>query len=146
MLDLKNEDERLRLVDMISRLKCEIELPESWSDFFDHSGLIGSIASDRRKFPRWKNRTVAGLLCRETFPVIPRSKQWYPVYLMDMSRNGARFIHSEQLYPLEQMHLLCIDDVSARLLQNDCFRAIEVVRCVRVQAKCYEVGVRFIDA
>ena len=144
MLELQDEVGRLRIIDTITRMKCEIELPESWGDFFDHSGPMGSIPSDKRQFPRWKNRALAGLFQCETFPVIPRGNQWHPVYLKDVSRGGAAFIHSEQLYPLEQMRLLFIDDVSARLLQKECLRTIEVIRCVRVQAKCYEVGVRFI--
>ncbi len=145
MLDIQDERGHLRLADAITRLKCEIELPESWSDFFAQSGAARGDVPERRQFPRWRNRTLAGLLCRETFPTLPRSEQWYPIYLKDVSRGGAAFIHSEQLYPLEQLRLLFIDDVSSRLLQECCLRPIEVEWCKRVQARCYEVGVHFID-
>jgi hypothetical protein len=144
MLDLQNEAARFHGIDAITLLKCEIELPESLGEFFDHSGLTGAHAYERRQFPRWKNRTRAGLFYNETFPVIPRERQCHAVYLNDVSRGGARFLHSEELYPLEQMHLLFIDSVSSRLMSNDFLRVIEVLRCARVAAKCYEVGVRFI--
>ncbi len=146
MLDLKDEGERLRLADAITKLPCQIELPESWSDFFEVSGLVGSSPDDKRRAARWKNRVVAGLLSRTTFPVLPRNEEWMPVYIKDLSRTGAGFVHREQLFPLERMSLLLIDDRSAKLLQHNCMQTMEIVWCTRVQAKCYEVGARFIDA
>ena len=145
MLELQDESGRLRLADAITKLECEIKLPESWSDFFEVSGLVGSSPDDNRRAARWRNRVRAGLLCRETFPVLPRSDEWYPVYIKDLSHSGAAFIHSEQLFPLERMSLLLIDERSSRLLQNNCLQTMEVVWCKRVQANCYEVGGRFID-
>jgi hypothetical protein len=144
MLDLQDEVGRLSVIDTITRMKCEINLPESWGEFLCQSGLTGSGESDRRQFSRWRNPTLAGLLHCETFPVIPRDQQWHPIYIKDLSFSGAVFINSEQLYPLEQMRLLFVDDVSSRLLRKDCFRTIEVVRCKRVQANCYEVAARFV--
>lgn len=121
MLDLQDESGRLRLADAITQLECKIELPDTWHDFFDQVGPTGSDPTERRQFPRWKNRSLAGLLHCETFPVIPRNRQWFPIYLKDVSRGGVAFIHSEQLYPLERMRLLFIDDVSSRLLRKDVF-------------------------
>ncbi len=144
MLDIQDENGRLRLTEAITRLECEIEFPETWGDFFSRSGPTGSDPTEKRQFPRWINRTLAGLLYCNTFPLIPRNEQWYPIYLKDVSQGGVAFIHSEQLYPLERMRFLFIDDVSSRLLQNKYLRAIEVVRCKRVQAKCYEIGARFV--
>jgi PilZ domain-containing protein len=145
MLELQDESGRLRLANAITTLQCEIELPESWSDFFDISGMAASSEFDNRRAARWKNRVLAGLLYRTTFSVLPRSEGWHPIYIKDLSHSGAAFIHSEQLYPLERMRILMIDDRSSRLLQNDCLRTAEVVWCRRVQDKCFEVGARFID-
>ncbi len=144
MLDLQDEGGRLRLADAISRIKCEIEFPEAWSEFLNHSGPAGSVPADNRRFRRWKNRTLAGLLQCETYPVIPRNEQWRPIYLKDVSRGGVAFVHSEQLYPLERMRILFIDEVSSRLLENYYLRIIEVVRCKYVRTKCYEVGAQFV--
>jgi hypothetical protein len=100
---------------------------------------------EKRRHLRWKNRTMAGLYCRETFPALPRPEQWHPIYVKDVSRSGAAFIHSEQLFPLERMHIFFMDDMSWRLLQAEPIRDIEVAHCRYVQPKCYEVGVRFLD-
>ena len=145
MLDLKDEGDRLRLAEAVTKLECEIELPESWSDFFNVSGMTGSSPSEKRRAPRWKNRALAGLEYRSTFPVLPRNEAWHPIYIKDLSRVGAAFVHSEQLYPLEQLQILFIDDRSAQLLQNDCLRTVEIVWCKRIQGKCFEVGCRFIE-
>ena len=145
MLELKDESGRLRLADAIAKLQCEIELPESWDDFFEISGLACSSTFDKRRAARWKNRALAGLLYRTTFPVLPRGEGWHPIYIKDLSRSGAAFVHSEQLFPLERMRILVIDDRSSRLLQNHCLRTMEIVWCKRVQDKCFEVGSRFID-
>ena len=114
-------------------------------DFFKTSGLTQSGMSDARQSARWKNRVVGGLLCRTTFPVLPRSEEWHPIYIKDLSRSGAAFIHSEQLYPLERIRILVTDDRSSRLLRNDCLRTMEVVRCRRVEDNCFEVGARFVE-
>lgn len=145
MLELQDESGRLRLADAITELQCKIELPESWSDFFEVSGMTGSSPFDRRRAARWNNRVVAGLLYRTTFSVLPRGEGWHSIYIKDLSHSGAAFIHCEQLYPLERMRILMIDDRSSRLLQNNCLRTAEVVWCRRVQDKCFEVGSRFID-
>lgn len=145
MLELRDESGRLRLADAITKLQCEIELPESWNDFFDFSGMACSSAFDNRRAARWKNRALAGLLYRTTFPVLSRPEGWYPIYIKDLSRSGTAFVHSEQLYPLERMRILVIDDRSSRLLRNNCLRTVEVVWCKRVQGKCFEVGSRFVD-
>ena len=145
MLELEDESGRLRLADAITQLQCEIELPASWSDFFKVSGMAGSGALDKRRAARWKNRVRAGLLDRTTFSVLPRSAGWHSIYIKDLSRSGAAFLHSEQLYPLERIRILMIDDRSLRLLRNDCLRTVEVVRCRRIEDKCFEVGTCFVE-
>ena len=144
MLDIQNENERQRLATAIAGLPCKIELPSSWRDFFENSGPAAVDGSDARQFPRWNNRALAGLLACSTFSGLPRDEAWHPIYVKDISRGGVAIIHSEQLYPLEQMRLLFIDDVSSRLLQDFYLRAVEVVWCRRVQANCYEAGLRFV--
>lgn len=145
MLDLQDENGRLRVADAIIKLPCEIVLPGSWGDFFQVSGLSTSGAVEKRRAARWKNRALAGLLYRTTFPVLPRSEGWHPIYTKDISQTGVAFIHWEQLFPLERMRILMIDDNSARLLQNACLRTLEVVWCKREQEKCFQVGSRFVD-
>ena len=144
MLDFNDESERLQLADAVTKLECEIKLPEALRDFFKSSGLMQSSVSDNRRAARWQNRVRAGLLYRTTFPVLPRSEGWHPIFIKDVSRSGAAFIHSEQLYPLERIRILMIDDRSSRLLRNECLRTIEVVRCKRVENNCFEIGSCFV--
>ncbi len=137
MLEFENESGRLRLADAITRLQCEIKLPESWDEFFKVSGLAESSVADGRHAARWQNRVLAGLLYRTTLPALPRSEGWHPIYVKDLSRSGAAFVHNEQMFPLERMSILMIDDCSSRLLRNDCLRTVAVVWCKRVQYKCF---------
>lgn len=145
MLDFNDESERLQLADAVTKLDCEIKLPEALHDFFKCSGLTQSSIADNRRSARWQNRVVAGLLYRTMFPVLPRSEGWHPIYIKDVSRSGAAFMHSEQLYPLERMRILMIDDRSSRLLRNECLRTIEVIRCRRVESNCFEIGSCFVE-
>jgi hypothetical protein len=144
MLDLQDESKSSRVVDAIRKLECEIELPPSWADFFDQSGLVPSEEAERRKSARWKTRALAGLHHRQSFPAIPRSERWYQVYLKDISREGAAFLHAKQLFPRERMRLLFIDDVSKKLLHNECLLTIEVVRCRFIHRNCFEIGAMFV--
>lgn len=145
MLDFKDESGRLQLADAVTKLRCEIKLPESLRDFFKVSGLTQSTVSDKRRSARWKNRVVAGLLYRTTFPVLPRNEEWHPIYIKDVSRSGAAFLHGEQLYPLERVRILMIDDRSSRLLQNECLQTMKVIWCKRIEGNCFEIGAAFVD-
>lgn len=145
MLDFQDEVGRQRLAAAITQLKCEIDFPASWKEFFKESGLAPGDSNEKRRFPRWKNPTLAGLFCSATFPVLPRAERWHPIYLKDVSQGGVSLIHCEQLYPLERVRLLFIDDVSSQLFRNCCLRTAQVSWCRHVQAKCYEVGVYFVD-
>lgn len=144
MLDFKDKGDRQRLANAITKLNCEIELPKSWAGFFDESGLAGGDGGDNRRFPRWRNRVLAGLFCQSTFPALCRSEQWHPIYLKDVSQGGVALIHSAQLYPLERIRILLVDDHCSLLLRNCYLRAAEVRWCRRIQAKCYEIGACFV--
>jgi hypothetical protein len=56
--------------------------------------------------------------------------------MMDLSRSGLRFLHGEQLFPLERMRVVLPDGKR---------RLIEVKWCRRVQDRCYEVGCTFTE-
>ena len=45
MLDLQDEGGRLRLADAITQLKCEIEFPASWSDFFTEENMLEGLSA-----------------------------------------------------------------------------------------------------
>ena len=124
-----------KLIEAVGPLKCEVELPSSWTDYFDRRGMMPTCLQEKRRFPRSYLRTSAALEYRQSFPALPRSATWYEVYTKDVSRGGVAFLHGEELYPMEQMSLVLPD---GRL------HPIEVVRCRRIQDRSFEIGAVFI--
>jgi len=127
---------RKQLIDLVRGLKCQVELPPSWKDFFDRSGRMLTSFDEQRRFPRSYLRTKAALEYRQSFPALARHSTWHGVYSASMSRGGMSFLHFEQLFPKEQMNLVLLDGK---------LRPIEVVRCRRVQERCFEIGAVFIN-
>jgi hypothetical protein len=124
-----------KLIETVGPLKCELELPSSWADYFDRRGPMPTTFQEKRRFPRSYLRTSAALQHRQSLLALPRAETWYKVYAKDVSRGGVGFLHGEQLFPLEQMNLVLPDGRS---------RPIEVVRCRRIQERCFEIGAVFI--
>jgi hypothetical protein len=120
---------------LVGPIECKIELPSSWSDFFDRRGRLRGALEDKRRFPRIYLRASAAVQYRQSFPALPRPETWHKVYTKDVSRTGLGFLHSEPLYPMEQ---LCL------VLPDGCCRRIEVVRCRRIGPRCFEIGAVFI--
>ena len=54
-----------------------------------------------------------------------------------MSRGGILIVHSQELFPAEQMTMVLPDFKT---------RFIEVTRCRRIQDCCYEVGAVFVSS
>jgi hypothetical protein len=67
-------------------------------------------------------------------PHKPRPDAWYKVYTSDVSRMGFSFLHSEQLFPREQLELV---------ISGSLHYIGEVRRCRRVNPQCYLVGAQF---
>ena len=141
MLDRQDEFDGERLAEHIARLPCNIELPATWTDFFNESGLVRAELPEKRRHLRWKNRTMAGLYCRETFPALPRSEQWHPIYVKDVSRSGAALSTPNSCFRsrgcTSSSWTTCPAPAAGRAIRD-----IEVAHCRYVQPKCYEVGVR----
>ncbi len=129
------ETPRGQLERILEACQCSVELPAELDDFFEHSGPTGGSLAEQRRFPRVNLRTPAALRYRQTLHALPRAESWHKVFVKDISRCGVAFLHGEQLYPNERMALLMPD--GTRL-------PVEVVRCRRLGARCYEIGVRFV--
>jgi len=128
-------NDRMQALSESRRLVCEIELPSSWKDFFDRRGMMPIPPDDRRRFPRSYLRVGAALQDRPSLPALPRSNAWHKVYAKDLCRTGVGFLHSEQLFPKEQLAIVLPDGRPRR---------IEVVRCRRIGRRCFEIGAIFI--
>ena len=124
------------LVQAIDSLPCEIELPESWQDFFAQKGQLPTYPCERRRFPRFCLRTSAAMRLLQNIPELNRSGDWYKVLVKDVSRSGFSFLHSEQLFPLERLELVI----------DESHHYFGVVRqCRKVGPNCYIIGARYCD-
>ena len=118
-----------------SNVKCEVDLPPEWDDQ-DRlpRGPFPTCSNDRRRFPRFHYRLRAILQCQASFPALSCSRELYMVYTMNISRGGLAFLHSEQLFPRQQ---ICI------WMQGGVKHELQVVRCHQLNDRCFEVGARF---
>ena len=80
-----------------------------------------------------------------TSDALPRSTDYQKVCLQDVSRGGARFFFHEQIFPGEHLGLFLVDEISIRLLPGGPAKTAEAVWCRRLNARCFEVGVHFLD-
>jgi hypothetical protein len=123
-----------QLAEAIAGLATDVELPESWADYFSESGVLPTHPQDRRRFARYCLRTAAAMRLVETLPHLQRSDQWFKVYAKDVSRTGFSFLHSTQLFPGECVELVI--DESHHYVGK-------VVRCRKVAPRCFVIGMQF---
>ena len=133
---LEFRDQEQELVSAVGPLKCALELPSSFEDDVRQTGPLPGAYSDRRRHPRFRFSVCAALRYRQTFPSLSRPDGWHKVFTKDLARGGLSFLHSEPLFPRERMQIV---------LPGQAERTIEVVSCVRVQKRCFRVGVRFVE-
>lgn len=137
--------EDTQLEDLVENLCCEIMLPSSKADFFDSEDSHPVIADDKRRFKRRRFHSLAALEYRQSLHALHREPGWQRVYTKDISRGGLAFLHSEQLFPLEQMRILLPTRTTEPLFKDSQQCLIEVTRCHRWGAQCYEVAARFVN-
>lgn len=132
---LPGDDQLQKLINVVGPLKFAVELPTTPDEYFSTSGATSSVHDEQRRYMRSHLRVTAGLQYRRSLPSLSRDAAWYKVVMRDISRGGISFLHSEQLFPTEQL----------MLVMPDCKpRCIEVTRCRRINDTCYEVGANFI--
>ena len=119
------------------RLECRISIPREWLEEFERGGALPTATDELRRYPRFHFRSRAILIYRTTLPALPRKPGRYVVLTKNVSRQGICFLHEEQLFPTERMTLW---------LPSGGQTEVEVVRCMRVNERCYDVGVRFLHA
>lgn len=137
MLDCSTE--RVPNVTEIKRLRCLVALPAAWQQDFELEGPTPPMPGCKRRYPRIRCRgkeKIIGLEHRQSLPGLPRAHGWFAVYLTDIARGGIGFIHGEALYPKERLRVVLI---------NGMVKEIEIVRCERIDSRCYNIGARFIE-
>ena len=133
---LEFSDQEQELVAAVGPLKCDVKLPSSYGDDACQTGPLPGAYSDRRRHPRFRFSVCAALMYRQTFPALSRPDGWHKVFTKDLARGGLSFLHSEPLFPRERMQFV---------IPGQAERTIEVVSCVRIQERCFRVGVRFVE-
>lgn len=127
MLD---DDYLQRLDSVIQQLNWQIQLPDSWSNFFQETGEYGVYANDERQNRRVKVRTVALMHYERMLPSYPRKSEIVGIYTRDFSRRGCGFVAAHQLFPCEIV----------RLLLPTLWLRLEITRATRVGPACYVIG------
>jgi hypothetical protein len=117
----------------IAGAPCDVTVPREFAEIFRQRGPLPQRYDDRRRFVRFCRPTKALLDVKSTIPGIKREEGSYAVLLVDVSRSGASFLHSGELYPGEQVGLWF---PTGKL-------PCTVVRCLRHNPRCYETGILF---
>lgn len=102
-------------------------LPCDEEEYFSARGVAGSICEVRRQFHRMHMRETAILL---------RGAERHGVYTQDVSPMGIGFLSPVQVFPRERIRLVLSDGAKVDL---------ELRRCRRIDAQCYECGAVYVD-
>jgi hypothetical protein len=119
---------------LLSRLGSGVTIPETWTDYFTREGILPTVSSDRRQFARRYIRDEAVCESSKTLPAIDRPHQFSKVHLKDISRSGVAFLITHEMYPCENLFLWTH---GGKL-------SCSVVRCVKHNDRCFEIGAKFI--
>ena len=122
--------------DTILSLPCDVQLPNAWVEGADDGDTFVAVHREFRLFRRRQFCSSAALEYRPSFPSMSRPLTWHRVYTVNMARSGISFLHSEQLFPRERAGIVLLDGSDYD---------IEIVRCRRIQDRCFEIGARFIE-
>lgn len=124
MLDL-GHDPSLTAV-LWDALERKTRLPARMIDFFESRGPMPIRPDNQRAYHRFYLRGKAFLFWRDAC---------LGVYTVDTSRQGMRFFSPVQLLPKERCRI--------RLPNAKEFQVL-IVRCRRIDERCYDCGAKFI--
>lgn len=124
MLDCSDEPSVVELAwEQAPQKTC---LPEKFTDFFERHGTVRAREGCRRAYLRFYLRGQA---------IVEHSGAQLGVFTTDASRQGIGFLSPIQLLPKQRCRI--------QLPKTKGFQ-IEVVRCRRVDERCYECGATFV--
>ena len=121
MLDLSHATE---IAELWENLPSQAELPVPAEEFFSKSGQKRFV--EQREFDRHYLRCQA---------IMRLGFDQHAIYIKDCSRAGMGLISPVQLFPREQVQIWMSPQRSYSL---------EVTRCRRIRADCYECGTIFL--
>lgn len=138
MLDCN--DPRTELIRWILSLPCNVLPPEEFAKTSAGVQRTPTMPGDGRRHGRLLCRGEnlrAALEYRRSLPALVREAGWLAVYTSDVSRSGCGFLHSEPLYPGEQLGLVLV---------NGSRHLIEIAWCRRLGPRCFAIGSRFVES
>ena len=109
---------------------CHVILPPAWNDDVTRRDRQPARRDEDRRYARSRFRMQVLMELTTTIPLVVRACEKHVVLMKDISRHGAGFLHSAQLFPGERVQLWL---PTGR-------RDYTVVRCVRHNGSCYEIG------
>ena len=107
-------------------VELSARIPEKMTDFFERKGPTPVRVPDRRAYRRFYLRGKA---------ILRSDDKFLGVYTVDASRKGIRFFSPIQLLPKLPVWL--------QLPGVQEFE-VEIVRCCRLEERCYDCGAIFI--
>jgi hypothetical protein len=119
----------------VAELTCRITLTAELAASLQAQRPPPSMAGDNRRFVRFACFSRGILECGQTLPAIERRPEKFLVLIKNLSRSGMCWLHEAQLFPRERCQLW----MEGRRPLN-----LEVARCRRLHAGCYEIGAKFV--
>jgi hypothetical protein len=129
MLDKKSDVPGL--TQLLLSCQDKLVIPAELGSKLAETGVVPSRPGDGRRHPRFRLRLKAAIQYRPTLKAIPRKEERHAVRVLDISCGGIGFLHSEQLFPCEQL-LITLRDGSTK--------SVEVACCHRLGPGCYHIG------
>jgi hypothetical protein len=129
------DDDQHEMTSRLATLNCAVEVPLSLRSRLSARGPKPLARDDRRRFARFSTPAKMLLDIQTTIPGIERAPQTFVVLTIDVSREGVAFLHASELFPGE-LAILWFPDGQL---------ACRIVRCLRHNAACFEIGAAFED-
>jgi hypothetical protein len=127
------ENDHEKLSNRPAETPCAIEVPRALQCRLTRRGTQVASYDERRHFGRVAFLSKTLLEVATTFKCIERPPAHYTILTTDVSRDGVAFLHAEQLFPGELL----------KVWFPTCKIACRVTRCLKHNAKCFEIGAAF---
>jgi hypothetical protein len=131
---LDQVSETAPLKELLSTCACRLLISDAAHRLLKGQAIGSESAANSRRFPRYAMQGWGALEYRSTFPSLARAPEMHAVLLVNLSRGGLAFLHSEQLYPHEQLKVTLPDGTS---------RSVSVTRCQWLGPSCFMAGGEF---
>lgn len=119
-----------RFTQLLSQVDWTIELPEPWDDHFTEWGEGAPYVGDVRQHRRLKARSYGVVWFGLAWSAVERPSGPLGIYTRDFSQRGCGLLCPIEIYPEEVL----------RVVLPTFWMTLQVVRCRRINANCYDVG------